>query len=438
MAQPTAPAASDEKVKKHMEKMRQAKDDKPKQRKGCIAKQIQLQQMGEEMHGPRHLAAAIEQNAHLLSSVVTKAAGAATWEADENHMPNSPSKVRKQTMRRPMQQAAHRLTSAKRVTPFTLQQMEHPDTWLHLAIDPREEKSSFYDETMENMVLAAEVPYVVAQPAEHDQLQERVGVCVQLGEKRPESLPGTYRVMPSASPCSSLPEDSFVYVEYLCLSDFDGDCQLPEQRRDGSSASRPMGGPYFGKSTAMAYERYRKLANSFHQRAQAIGLKTNDPLIDDKVSIELGYATMAGGSALQMAAWLKGQAYKLKAWDSAPELDAHAAVAAAIAWDHVTKRFPELAKSMKGEVGVYGIYGTGFSKVTIAYDNPTDAHYDKNFGADVIIAFRTNAQCKGGDHVMVSHDGKTAIVVETSQLGTLISGDGKTQRRSATHQKLNM
>ena len=176
-----------------MKKMRQAKDDKPKQQKGCIAKQMQLQQMGEEMHGPRHLAAAIEQNAHLLSSVVTKAAGAATWEADENHMPNSPSKVRKQTMRRPMQQAAHRLTSAKRVTPFTLQQMEHPDTWLHLAIDPREEKSSFYDETMENMVLAAEVPYVVAQPAEHDQLQERVGVCVQLGEKRPEFLPGTYR-----------------------------------------------------------------------------------------------------------------------------------------------------------------------------------------------------------------------------------------------------
>ena len=218
MAQPTAPAASDEKVKKHMKKMRQAKNDKPKQRKGCIAKQIQLQQMGEEMHGPRHLAAAIEQNAHLLSSVVTKAAGAATWEADENHMPNSPSKVRKQTMRRPMQQAAHRLTSAKRVTPFTLQQMEHPDTWLHLAIDPREEKSSFYDETMENMVLAAEVPYVVAQPAEHDQLQERVGVGVQLGEKRPESLPGTYRVMPSASPCSSLPEDSFVYVEYISAS----------------------------------------------------------------------------------------------------------------------------------------------------------------------------------------------------------------------------
>ena len=89
--------------------------------------QMQLRQMGEEMLGPSHLAAAIEQNAHLLSSVVTEAAGAATWEADENHMPNSPSKVRKQTTRRPMQQAAHRLTSAKRVTPFTLQRLLESD-----------------------------------------------------------------------------------------------------------------------------------------------------------------------------------------------------------------------------------------------------------------------------------------------------------------------
>ena len=107
-------------------------------------------------------------------------------------------------------------------------------------------------------------------------------------------------------------------------------------------------------------------------------------------------------SSLVTPRWLEGAPYrwrlgergrhKLKAWDLAPELDAHAAVAAAIAWDHITKRFPELAKIMKHQVGVYGIYGTGFSKVTIAYDNPTDAHYDKNFGADVIIAFRTHSR----------------------------------------------
>lgn len=48
---------------------RQAKEDNPKQQKGCIAKQIQLQQKGP-LHGPRHSAAALEQNANVLSSVV--------------------------------------------------------------------------------------------------------------------------------------------------------------------------------------------------------------------------------------------------------------------------------------------------------------------------------------------------------------------------------
>ena len=76
---------------------------------------------------------------------------------------------------------------------------------------------------------------------------------------------------------------------------------------------------------------------------------------------------------------------------------------------------------MMCEVGRYGIYGTGFSKVTIAYDNPTCVHYDSNYGADVILAFRLRS-LKGGEHVMLSVDGGEAIVVETSELGTLIGG----------------
>lgn len=72
-------------------------------------------------------------------------------------------------------------------------------------------------------------------------------------------------------------------------------------------------------------------------------------------------------------------------------------------------------------MGIYGIYGTGFSKVTIAYDNPTCVHYDSNFGADVILAFRLGS-LKGGEHVMLSVDGDEAVMVETSELGTLIGG----------------
>ena len=54
-------------------------------------------------------------------------------------------------------------------------------------------------------------------------------------------------------------------------------------------------------------------------------------------------------------------------------------------------------------------------------------HYDGNKGADALIAFAVNGverACTkplvGGDHVMWSHDGKTAVVVETATIGTLI------------------
>ena len=85
------------------------------------------------------------------------------------------------------------------------------------------------------------------------------------------------------------------------------------------------------------------------------------------------------------------------------------------------RRYPTLAREMLSEVGIYGIFDTGFSKVTIAYDNPTTVHYDSNFGADVILAFRIGA-LQGGEHVMLSVDGEEAVVVETSELGVLIGG----------------
>ena len=87
----------------------------------------------------------------------------------------------------------------------------------------------------------------------------------------------------------------------------------------------------------------------------------------------------------------------------------------------VVRRYEAIAHDMLREVGIYGIYNTGFSKVTIAYDNPTCVHYDSNFGVDVILAFRLRP-LKGGEHVMLSADGCEAVVVETSELGVLIGG----------------
>ena len=49
------------------------------------------------------------------------------------------------------------------------------------------------------------------------------------------------------------------------------------------------------------------------------------------------------------------------------------------------------------------------------------AHFDKNWGIDVIVSFKQGA-LKGGHHVMFSFDGKHAVVIETSPDGTIIAG----------------
>ena len=177
------------------------------------------------------------------------------------------------------------------------------------------------------------------------------------------------------------------------------------------------------KSTVIAYEEVRDLENSFHQRGVRQALQSSDPLLSDAVSIELGFSTMPGGSELQMTARRNGQAFELRATEKAKELGAHASIAAHLAWTHVQQRFPKIAQIMLEQVGIYGIYGTGFSKVTIAYDNPTNVHYDDNFGADVVLAFGYGDLKSGSDHVMTSHDGRQAIIVETSPLGTIVSGN---------------
>ena len=114
----------------------------------------------------------------------------------------------------------------------------------------------------------------------------------------------------------------------------------------------------FGESTEIAYNQVQHLANSFHQRGVKKAKATCDPLVDDAVAMELGYSTMAGGSKLQMAAWRKGEAFELRATAKAPELNAHAEVAAKLAWEHLLRRFPKIGEKMLTEAGKYGIHST--------------------------------------------------------------------------------
>ena len=68
--------------KEHLKRAMQKKQEKAGKKRGAVAYAIQLKQKDVQLHGPRHLKAAMEQHAGMLSSVVTKAPDADTWEAD--------------------------------------------------------------------------------------------------------------------------------------------------------------------------------------------------------------------------------------------------------------------------------------------------------------------------------------------------------------------
>jgi hypothetical protein len=265
---------------------------------------------------------------------------------------------------------------------------------------------------MEQMLVAAGAgrTLTLSKPADC-LLPKRRFACVQLHD--------------SAGEWQGSDERSKVWIEYLSTADLEQDVVESTPRRAGavSRSSSTLGGPWFGEALAMGYNELRHLAKSFHTRGKRVAEETHDKFHKDAVSIEFGYSTYVGGSKLQMQAWKNGEAYERIATAIARDKPLGKLVerAADLAWDFVVRRYPSISEKMLDAVGNYGIYGTGFSKVTIAYDNPTCAHYDSNYGADVILAFRLKG-LKGGDHVMLSVDGCHAVVVETSELGILIGG----------------
>jgi hypothetical protein len=281
-----------------------------------------------------------------------------------------------------------------------------------LLIDSTETKSPFYLQTMEQMLVQCGAGNTISLSKPDERLlPARRAACVQLRDK--------------AGVWQECDERSKVWVEYLCTGDLDQGIFETPPRRAGAVARATCvsGGPCFGDALALAYKELSYLAKSFHTRGQRVALETKDRFHKTAVSIELGWSTFVGGSKLQMQAWRNGTAFERKATAIARDMPLGMLVerAAPLAWDFVTRRYPAISQEMLAAVGPYGIYDTGFSKVTIALDNPTCAHYDSNFGADVIMAFRLEG-LKGGEHVMLSVDGCEAIVVETSELGVLIGG----------------
>ena len=73
--------------------MSQKRWNKFDKQKTVIANQTQLNQSNVELHGSRHLKAAIEQHASRVSCAVPNPHDAVKWEFDPNHKPEGPTKM---------------------------------------------------------------------------------------------------------------------------------------------------------------------------------------------------------------------------------------------------------------------------------------------------------------------------------------------------------
>ena len=72
----------------------------------------------------------------------------------------------------------------------------------------------------------------------------------------------------------------------------------------------------------------------------------------------------------------------------------------------------------------YRLEGTGFTKVTLAVNNPTPVHFDhNNFGITSLVCIDLDGDLVGGSHVMYNLDLAAAIVVQTNTEGVWLLGD---------------
>ena len=86
---------------------------------------------------------------------------------------------------------------------------------------------------------------------------------------------------------------------------------------------------------------------------------------------------MVGGTKKQMAAKKKNEPYKLEAWlhkDGKAFYEHHMKQLLPAAWALLVKHYPKMADKMLAAVpSRYRLENTGFTKVTVAYNNPVSA-----------------------------------------------------------------
>ena len=169
-----------------------------------------------------------------------------------------------------------------------------------------------------------------------------------------------------------------------------------------------------------------ELSNDFHMKWHE-----HDPLRDLSKTIEFGWSGFPGAAEVQVEAQALGLPYKLKAWKSAEGakwVDGHLATILPRMWVLCEQHYSSECDQMRwrGMHHVYGLFGTGFNKVTVGWNTPTLLHYDnKNEGITALLIIGMN-ELSGGSHVLFGNDLHAAVVVEhVPDVGILIIGDYK-------------
>ena len=140
---------------------------------------------------------------------------------------------------------------------------------------------------------------------------------------------------------------------------------------------------------------------------------------------------MPGGAEKQKEARSTGEAFKLNAWEhekGAAFYNKHLRNLLPHAWRVLVERYPVLTDKMLAALPRrYRLEGTGFSKCTVALNNPTPLHYDdQNFGLTFLIAFDVGASPLApgsGSHVLCGMDMQVAVQVRDRATGVVTLGD---------------
>lgn len=156
---------------------------------------------------------------------------------------------------------------------------------------------------------------------------------------------------------------------------------------------------------------------------------SSDPFKGSCQSIDFGYSRMPGGSVLQSRAREAGAAYELKSMRDAegrcffqemivPWLQQ--------AWKRVEAESSQAALLMMEQTTCAAqLAGTGFTKVTVAANNPTPLHVDgNNVGLTVVCSFDVSGstQLVGGSHIIVDAGNDFAVLVEDAPDGVHVVG----------------